>query len=250
MKHLYLFIFLNFLLFISGCKTTKNVVKEVEKVEISDLYLAYSENVLEFDIIEFTSNVNYSSANQSLGFTGIFRMKKDEKIWASFKKFGFEAGRILITPDSIFILNRLQKVAMLDDISKLKSMSGIPLEFGDLQQLLLGGSFWPESLEEVNDSTLVKMETIKNEVIEVKHIFDEVNLVRKSGLKSKDQGAATVYYNDYKTINNTSLAFDREILVKSEGKDVILNLQTVNFDHQSTKSFPFEIPSNYSRQSL
>ena len=139
---------------------------------------------------------------------------------------------------------------MVDDLSRLKSMSGVPLEFTDLEQILLGGSFWTDELVQVNDSTLTKIATVKNEVVEAKHIFGEEQLVRKSVIQSQSNGELTIEYGDYNSVDIASLAMIRDITAFRKNSVMKVRLKTTNFDLESVKSMPFEIPSNYTRQSF
>ncbi len=240
------------ILLITSCFGSKKIVEtnEEESEEISDLYIAYAENKLMFDQLEFTANVQFDNGDMNLGFSSVFRIQNNEKIWASFKKFGFEAARLLMTPDSIFVINRLQSTYVAEDIKALQSKAGIPLDFQDLEQLLIGGSFWEANLIESNDSTLFKTEVIQEEVIEVKHLFDDRNMVKESVISSQNQGDLTVQYDDYTKTDQVSLAFDRRFLVKRTGMNVILDFETLKFDPNSSKTFPFDIPANYTRQSM
>lgn len=233
-----------------SCAPKKRMIDETESTAKSSLVEAYEENILSYDQVEMVSDVNYSGEGMSLDFSGVFRMKSNEKIWGSFKKFGFEVARVLITNDSIFVLNRFQSSYMVDDLSRLKSMSGVPLEFTDLEQILLGGSFWTDELVQVNDSTLTKIATVKNEVVEAKHIFGEEQLVRKSVIQSQSNGELTIEYGDYNSVDIASLAMIRDITAFRKNSVMKVRLKTTNFDLESVKSMPFEIPSNYTRQSF
>lgn len=243
-------VFIGFiLLFVFACATKKKVVEATESATSSSLIEAYKSNVLAYDQVEMASEVSYSGDGMSLDFTGVFRMKSKEQIWGSFKKFGFEVARILITTDSIFVLNRFQSSYMSDDLSRLKSMSGVPLEFNDLEQILLGGSFWIDDLVQVNDSTLTKIANINNEVVEAKHIFGN-QLVHRSVIQSKNNGKLSIEYGDYTPIKDISLAMLRDISAFRKNSLMEVRLKTTNFDLESVKSMPFEIPPNYTRQSF
>lgn len=237
---------------LGSCNSSKKLANKTTEVEESKstLIKTYESNRLDFDQIEFNSKLEYTTTSMSLAFDGVIRIQDDKKIWGSFKKFGFEVARMLVTPDSVFVLNRFQKTYMADDLNKLKTMSGVPLEFDDVQQLLLGGSFWTDGLSVMNDSTLTQLQTVQGELIEAIHIFDPTQKIQKSTLNSKNQGSMQVEYENHQFVNNATLAFDREINVQRQGTNVILSLKTQNIDLESKKSFPFEIPSNYTYQSM
>ena len=250
-KHYFIFSLL--VVFILGaCNTSKKLANNTTEIEEtkSTLINTYESNKLKFDQIEMNSKLEYETSDMSLAFDGIIRIQDEKKIWGSFKKFGFEVARMLVTPDSVFVLNRFQKTYMADDLNKLKSKSGVPLEFDDVQQLLLGGSFWTEGLTVMNDTTLTQLQTVQGELIEAIHIFNGSQEIQKSKLNSKNQGSMQVDYANHQLIKNATLAFDREINVQRQGTNVILSLKTQNIDFESNKSFPFEIPSNYTFQSM
>lgn len=237
-------------LLISACGTKKKMVEQTEKIDKNSLLLAYEVNQLDFEQLAFEANMGYSGGSMNMDFNGSFRIKHNEKIWASFKKFGFEVARVLVTPDSIFVVNRFQRQFIAEDIAKLKDLSGVPLEFQDLEQILIGGSFWTEGLQAVNDSTLAKVATIKNEIVDVKHILNKQNFTKFSKITSKNQGNMSIDYADFSKFNNAFLAQDRTIHALRDGSNVILTLKTTNFEAESSKTFPFEIPKDYSRQSF
>lgn len=67
------------------------------------------------------------------------RMKKDEAIWISATAMlGMEAGRLLIRPDSISVINRLESTYMVQPFERIHEWLGYELDFAVLQQLLLG----------------------------------------------------------------------------------------------------------------
>ena len=59
---------------------------------------------------------------------------RDSIIWMNAKKFGLEAMRILVTRDSVIVLNRLEKTATSDGLETLRRRYSLPE--GDVFQLL------------------------------------------------------------------------------------------------------------------
>lgn len=236
----------------SSCKALK---KQPNKSNGNDdnssaLIDKYIANKLDFDQLEFSAKMDYAGDGMSIGFDGIFRIKNNELIWGSLKKFGLEVARLQITPDSIKVLNRFQKMYMSGAIEDLKSKSGVPLQFDDIQQLLLGGSFWTNNLVQLNDTTLTQTEVIKGDLVEGIHIFDTEGHIESSKVQSQKQGNVLVKYDDHRVVKDVILAFDRQIQAERKGTNVLLTLKTQKFELDSTKSFPFEIPNNYKHQSM
>jgi hypothetical protein len=70
-------------------------------------------------------NINGSSNDVTLNI----RIKRDQKIWVSITAIaGIEAARVLITPDSILIINRLQSIFVKQPFSYINSPSAISIQ--------------------------------------------------------------------------------------------------------------------------
>lgn len=67
------------------------------------------------------------------------RMEKNVSVWVSVTAFmGMEIGRVLITPDSIRIMNRMDGTFMARPFMAMGSFTGGGLTFSELQRLLIG----------------------------------------------------------------------------------------------------------------
>lgn len=69
---------------------------------------------------------------------------RDSAIWINARKFGLEAGRVLITKDSVLILNRLEKTYTARSITALQTEYSMPGDFDLLQHVVLAQFWWPE----------------------------------------------------------------------------------------------------------
>ena len=56
---------------------------------------------------------------------------------------GIEAFRAIITPDSVKVLNKLDKVYQLRSVGYLQEMSHLPFDFNTLQSIVLGNPILP-----------------------------------------------------------------------------------------------------------
>lgn len=68
-------------------------------------------------------------------------MVRDRCIDLSFRMLGFEVARVWITPDSLVAASRPKKVYLAESLSKVTS--GLPVNLGNLQDLLIGRPFIP-----------------------------------------------------------------------------------------------------------
>ena len=69
----------------------------------------------------------------------VIKMKKDSVIWISITgPLNIEGARILVTPDSVKIINKLEGTLQLSSIAHLQQITKLPLTFNDFQSILLG----------------------------------------------------------------------------------------------------------------
>ena len=76
---------------------------------------------------------------------------RDSVLWITVRKFGVEAIRALITPDSAFILYRLEQQYTARSLSEVKRQYSLPEGFDLLQRLLLGNAWLPEDVSFQSD---------------------------------------------------------------------------------------------------
>lgn len=106
--------------------------------------------------ITLKSKLNFSDSANKLGAVVNTRMKKDSIIWMSITPgLGIEALRVMIRPDSIFILDRLNNNAYCYPFSFIQSELHAEVDFYNLQNLIVGNM--PFAL---NDSDAVMKDSI------------------------------------------------------------------------------------------
>ena len=125
-----------------ACNTTKKTTEEVEEVKAPTTAEAYLNNIiqqqLQADWLNASAKLSYDDGSMAVGATATIKMEKDKAIWMSVKKFGFEIARAMITPDSLFILDRFNKEYAAEPISYIADRYNLPGDLTTLQQMLLG----------------------------------------------------------------------------------------------------------------
>ncbi len=86
---------------------------------------------------KISAEVEANTFNQSFG--GMLRLQRDRQVQLSLSKYGIEGARIIFTPDSVIVLDRINKRYLKDSYATLNSMfSEIPpLNFNKVQRF-----FW------------------------------------------------------------------------------------------------------------
>ena len=98
------------------------------------------DNAFTTDYLEASARVKLESSKLNIGGTATIRLHKDEAIWMSVKKFGFEGARALIRPDSFFFQNKLNGDYEARPLSYIEDKYKIPARFDLLQEIVLGNA--------------------------------------------------------------------------------------------------------------
>ncbi len=103
--------------------------------------------------LDAKAKVTYQDEYMRESFTAYIRLKKDSAIWMSFKKFSLEGARALITPDSIFVIDRLNGQYLAKPFSYAQREYHLPVGFAGLQAMLLGNPVFFSSQSEASVDT-------------------------------------------------------------------------------------------------
>ncbi|HEY2726753.1 MAG TPA: DUF4292 domain-containing protein, partial [Parafilimonas sp.] len=140
----------------SGCHTAKQaqhvvkdtvttsspgiVLKPVDSAAILKQQLADVIHApLNFTTFYGRAKANFNSPQASGNATVYIKMKKDSAIWISITgPLNIEGARILVTPDSVKIINKLEGTVQLSSIAHLQQITKLPLAFSDFQNIILG----------------------------------------------------------------------------------------------------------------
>jgi hypothetical protein len=114
-----------------GLTTTSKASRIIKELE---------DNAFDTEYLEGRANVKLESSQLNIGGNATIRLHKDQAIWISVKKFGFEGARALIRPDSFFVLNRLNGDYTAEPLRYIEEKYQIPARFDLLQEIVLGNA--------------------------------------------------------------------------------------------------------------
>src|SRR6202012_1662184 len=79
--------------------------------------------------------------------TAYVHVIKDSVIWISMYAtvFNIEAFRVLITKDSVYLLDKINKQVQFRSLDYLQEVTGIPFDFKTLEDLLVGNPVFMDS---------------------------------------------------------------------------------------------------------
>ena len=260
----------------SSCRSTKKITTAISKKDTlqvkSDTTLVTTEDLHEdslktirllyqhilaskIDCQTFSAKmkVHYEGSDgKDYEFTAFIRLQKDKMIWISINALlGIEAFRAVITPDSVKVLNKLDKVYQLRSVTYIQEISHLPFDFKTLQAIVLGNPIYLDSniryyRKDAQGTSLLSVGpayrnyiTLNNDLT-IKHsILDDVDPMQAR--------SCDISYGQYEKVDSIYFSAYRKIVASEKGRlDVELSFNKYSFNENL--NFPFSIPKNYKRK--
>lgn len=259
MKYWNIILLLAILLFFGvGCKSKNKGQNNTDLKKKSSKYIFEKTDKYHLDAEWFSakSSVKLIQNNQTTKATAYIRMREDSVIWASVKKLGFEGGRILITPDSVFLINRLDKNYIAKPFSYIRNMTGLSStgnnlsDFRNLYDLVLGNVVLKS--EGKYDVKTQDSKYILSKEEDFSHSEYWVNgnnfTLNKMKISQTDENREAICtFMNYKSLtNNNIFSYIRNLnlySVESGKLNIELNFSKVSID--DPVSIRFSIPKSY-----
>jgi len=271
------FTFFSFIIFsflITSCRGPKKLQTAINKRDTTEVvvvvspnntahddsmqYIRAARNAIISQKIDFTTfnakiEVDYSGGDgKKYNVNAVFRMYKDSIIWISVNALlGIEAIRMVVTKDSVRLVNKLDKVYTARSVSYLQEVTALPLDLSTLQDLIIGNPVYLDSNivsyeRSGEELSLLSLGTVFRHFItlhsddkKIQHSkLDDVDILRNR--------TCDLVYDKYETKKGVRFSTKRQITVSDKTKlDVKLDFK--NYDFNETLSFPFSVPKNYDK---
>lgn len=261
------------LLVFSACRSTKKiqqaivkkdtvaVVTPVEKLPthedtmrmVNEVLTNVQKKHIDFKTFSAKIKVDYSNnKGRQPDFVANVRMLKDSLIWISLSNdIGIEGIRVLISKDSIKLLDKLANTYQVRPLSHIQELSQIPFSFADLQSLLVGNPifFNKDSVtsytNNVNGYTLLSIAPLFKNLLSVGNDYS----IQKSKLDDNDptlNRTCDLIYNNYESKTGVFFSTQRQITISQQNKlDVELKFKDYKFNEEL--SYPFTVPKKFKR---
>lgn len=249
------FIFSLSLLLFSCKKPNISASNPATAQEFSDFAI----DEVDFDYLTSKAKVHFKDEQNDLKANANIRMKKDSIIWISVNAAaGFEAMRILITTDSIYILDKLKNSYTVHDYSSLSQNLNINLSFRITQAMILGNLMLPrdngdkiskpdsiyyllnQSDSKINLGTYVAIENRKIERVEVTEPNESNQLIIK--------------YSNFAPLGAFLFPLQNNITLSYKDENSNSYQTTIEVEHAKTEcpdkelNFPFNVPNKFLRK--
>ena len=251
----------------ASCRSTKKIQTAITKKDtvvtvvtdnkidtaqlIKNAISKLNDNKVDFKTFSAKVDVDYRGGDDKhYDVNATLRMYRDSLIWVSVNAvFGIEAMRMLITNDSVYLLDKLNKTYLIRSIDYLQEVTGLPLSLSIVQDLLVGNPVFIDSniVSYSNNNSTISLLSIGKAFKNLVTINDNNNVLVHSKLDDIDisrSRTADLSYDDYESKKNKQFSSKRRITVSEKNKlDISLNFKQYEFNDDV--NFPFSIPRNY-----
>ena len=254
-----------------SCHPTKNINKAIAPRDTTRTIsgrtaadsLLFVKNTLDnlkknhLDFKTFSAKIKVDvedSKGKQTDLNAVVRMIKDSTIWISLSAtiFNAEVFRILITKDSVILLNKLEKEVQYRSLDYLQEVTEIPFDFKTVQDLLIGNPvFFNDSNAIVKQiESFIIVSTVGHEFKNLLTLSKGSNVILHSKLDDVNRHrnrTADLTYDDYTNTNGTWFSVRRQIIASEKNKvDIRLNFKQFEFNKEL--SVPFSVPKNYKKK--
>lgn len=230
--------------------TPKTDTQQLIKTALSQVAQAR----INFTTFNAKVDVDYKGTDgKKYNVNGNIRMYKDSAIWVSISAtlLNVEGLRLLITKDSVKLMNKLEKTYAARGIGFLQDVSSLPMNLYTLQDLIIGNPVYLDSnvVRYTRGNGLITLLTIGKLFRNSASFSDADGTVQSSKLTDTDPFRARnadLLYSDYENKSGKPFATRRQVTVSEHGRlEVKLNFKSYAFN--GDVSFPFKLPKNYQR---
>lgn len=254
-----------------SCRSKRSIYKAPIKEEGSSYLLTQLEDhELKYKTFAAKFSLHYADGKEKTSFRGNIRIKRDSLIWVSIAPvMGIEVARILITPDSVKIIDRTNKSYFMESYRYVNQYLNNALDFDMLQAFLIGNDF--SFFEEANwkasiDGGLYKLATANRRKlrkyvrsheateIPIQNTWLDPNTFKIKKIMVKEirpsrSRKLIAQYSDFFVVESQMLPLHMEFNVKANNNvNVLLDYSRVNLNDELR--FPFRISSKYQELKL
>lgn len=251
------------MLLLFSCRT-KQAVPELKpgKTVDGDSSAAMKIQPFLFHTLSLKFDAEVQSGDENNNFSGNIYVVRDSALWVSVQKFGLEVVRVLITNDSVRMLDRINKSYLAGDFSLISGILKTNIDFDGLQSLITGND--ARSYESTGFTEKKVGDTVvyyfakrkkKKEASSAMAVSQEIWVNQAESKICKiiinnimpNSGSATFSYSDFEDFGGQK--YPGKIGFKICNASTIEGyIDFTRITPEKKESLPFTVPANYERK--
>lgn len=223
-----------------------------EKQQLISALTPLLDKRIDFQTFKGKAKMHYEGSGMRQDFTANFRLAKDSVIWAHITAgMGIvNVARILITPDSFWMVNYMDKSVMAMSAAEAAERLPAAVNFDLLQDLIIGNALESEGTPvDATDFGGTWSLNIAAPDVQQQINYNKVDSTMRSQQVLSALGgglAGMIQYGNYDKVGSKQFAISRAINIESNNQQHYLDMNFNNATFDEPLEFPFSIPSEYS----
>ncbi|RAV29437.1 DUF4292 domain-containing protein [Sinomicrobium soli] len=233
-----------------SCKTANTVTggEAVRDLSARQVIKRHYRNAPDFKTVTGRMKVDYSNGDISQGVNLSFRIRKDEAIWLSAT---MSLVKVYITPDRASFYNKLDNTYFDGDFSYLSHLLGTELNFGKIQDMLLGQAML--DLTSGTYTSAVVENTYQLMPEDQMQLFKALFRIEPAHFRMGKQlltdrsanRALSIEYKKYQEVAGVVFPEEIDILAQENDRETSIRIAYRNMELNRKVSFPYSIPKGY-----
>lgn len=226
-------------------------INKIKKNNVIAGIIPLWERDIEYTTFSGKAKMHYSAGGDKQDFTAHIRIEKDKRIWISISAGPggvVNVARLLITPDSIILVNHLQKDVHRLNIKDANKLMPAPVDFNTMQNFIIGNIL--SKTGSPSDATdfggTWSMEVLGPDITQQVAFNKTDSSMRTLQLHTKDDMVkGMIQYSSYQMKDNRKFSTGRVITISNAGEPYYLDMDFNKAEFDKALDFPFSIPKNY-----
>ncbi|WP_257669508.1 DUF4292 domain-containing protein [Parapedobacter tibetensis] len=223
--------------------------KRVSRAERVHIIGAVTQSQLYFTTFSGRAKSKVSINKDSYDVTANVRIERDKAIWISITALmGIEVGRVLITPDSVKIMNRLQAQYIRKPFDYIYKFTSRELDFSNLQDLLVGNVITQAIGRDVQVFTADAGSILRGQANDLLYLVQldknyrtVLTLMDEEGRNQRLEAS----YTSYSESAGQSFPNQVNISITADDLDLQSAMNYSRVAYNEALEMPFSIPSRY-----
>ncbi|WP_222852238.1 DUF4292 domain-containing protein [Olivibacter sp. SDN3] len=243
---------MSLLLALSSCKSKRLVVEKPlpgKTIASNRVLNGIQEHELNFNTFNARGKSSLMLNRDSYDATLNIKIKNAQRIWISVTTiFGIEAARVLITPERLKVMNRLNGTFIDQPFRYIHQFASDEITFDNLQSIIVGNMFnqalnYSDNAEKNNIGYLLNgIINNLNFEIQTNEDFKTVSHTLR-GLAGNQY--ITTNYSDFTTVNKQLVARTMHLNAASTTVNLEMQLKYNRITLNEVLEMPFSIPAKY-----
>lgn len=210
-----------------------------------------SANQTGYKTLSGRAKLSWQDGPSEQDFQAGLRMRKDSLVWMSITgPMNVEAARVLITPDTFQMLNKINTTYDGHNFNFLNNWLLFPVSFPMLQQILSGEKIDinEKAATAVYEDSMFVIYCENNTMLEKIWVNSRNYTISKILLKDKMlTQQMSVTFDNYNLLEGKPFSYSRVVEVNRNGAVLTLTIDFTKIKLNENLNYPFEVTAKYKR---